>query len=268
MTARRTPVVQRSFCAFVLPLSAAFILLLSAMPVVASSPSLGQETGVRLERALRPSVEVPRVVFPELPFDATVRVDGAAPEDSFCFSLRTSTGRVIGDGVLAGNGVTTGIIVEDVTLHEGEVDRLLLEVGEAGSSTPLHTVPGVLSILPPLLAIALAILTRQVVVSLFLGIWLGATFIYGYSPWTALLRSIDGYAVDAASDASHVSIIIFSLLLGGMVGVISKSGGTQGIVDVATPVATSARRGQLATWIMGILIFFDDYANTLIVGNT
>ena len=51
-------------------------------------------------------------------------------------------------------------------------------------------------------------------------------------------------------------------------GVIGKSGGTRGIVERLKPYATSAKRGQLATWALGVLIFFDDYANTLIVGNT
>jgi len=70
------------------------------------------------------------------------------------------------------------------------------------------------------------------------------------------------------ADSDHASIIIFSVLLGGMVGVISRSGGTQGIVDRLTRFATSPRRGQLSTWLLGVVIFFDDYANTLIVGST
>jgi Na+/H+ antiporter NhaC len=53
-----------------------------------------------------------------------------------------------------------------------------------------------------------------------------------------------------------------------MVGVITKSGGTRGIVERLTPYATDSRRGQLATWVLGVLVFFDDYANTLIVGST
>jgi Na+/H+ antiporter NhaC len=58
------------------------------------------------------------------------------------------------------------------------------------------------------------------------------------------------------------------MMLGGMVGVISKNGGTIGIVSLVERLAQSARRSQLATWFMGLIIFFDDYANTLIVGNT
>jgi Na+/H+ antiporter NhaC len=66
-----------------------------------------------------------------------------------------------------------------------------------------------------------------------------------------------------------MAIIIFSLTLGGMVGVISRMGGTQGIVDKLAKYASNSQRGQIVTWLMGIFfIFFDDYANTLIVGNT
>jgi Na+/H+ antiporter NhaC len=65
-----------------------------------------------------------------------------------------------------------------------------------------------------------------------------------------------------------VSIIVFSLMLGGMVGLMARAGGTVGLVEALRPYATNTRRGQIVTWIMGIAIFFDDYANTLLVGNT
>ena len=57
-------------------------------------------------------------------------------------------------------------------------------------------------------------------------------------------------------------------MLGGMVGVMGRSGGTRGIVEAVRPIATTPRRAQLATYLAGLAIFFDDYANTLIVGNT
>ena len=63
--------------------------------------------------------------------------------------------------------------------------------------------------------------------------------------------------------------MVFSLLLGGMVGIIARNGGTLGIVEAVAPFARhAAKRGKLATWLAGMAIFFDDYANTLIVGNT
>jgi Na+/H+ antiporter NhaC len=238
--------------------------LLLASALLAATGALSQETQAEFERALVPSVDVPRVVFPGVPFDVTVHATGIVPEDSLAFSLSFATGEMIAEGLLAEEETT----IEDVVLSDGASREMVLRVAGLMRTARLRTIPGILTILPPLIAIILAIVTRQVIVSLFIGIWLGATFIYGYNPFSALLKTVDHYAVRAASDPGHVSIIMFSLLLGAMVGVISKSGGTRGIVEAAKSFATSSRRGQLATWIMGVAIFFDDYANTLIVGNT
>jgi Na+/H+ antiporter NhaC len=126
---------------------------------------------------------------------------------------------------------------------------------------------GWLTLLPPVLAIAMALVFRQVVPALFAGIWVGAWIVYG-DPFSGLLRTIDKYAVGSLADTDHTKIVLFTLLLGGMVGVISKSGGTRGLVNAIAPYATNSRRGQVVTWMLGIVVFFDDYANTLLVGNT
>jgi Na+/H+ antiporter NhaC len=128
--------------------------------------------------------------------------------------------------------------------------------------------PGWLSLLPPLVAIAFALITREVILSLFAGIWLGALFLMGYNPVGATMYSLEGLILEPLTDRDHVAIILFSLMLGGMVGVISRSGGAQGVVEALRPWATTRRRGQLVTWASGLIIFFDDYANTLIRGNT
>ncbi len=128
--------------------------------------------------------------------------------------------------------------------------------------------PGWLSLLPPLAAIGLALLFREVVISLFAGIWLGALLLSQYNPISATLMTVDRFALGALGDSDHIAIIVFSLMLGGMVGVMNRSGGTRGVVEALRGLATSRRRGQFLTWLAGTLIFFDDYANTLIVGNT
>jgi Na+/H+ antiporter NhaC len=142
--------------------------------------------------------------------------------------------------------------------------------GQEAAQAVQETTPdyGWLSLLPPLVAIGLALVFKEVVVSLFLGVFVGALILASGNPLTAFARSIDGYMLPALADSDHATIVIFSLLLGGMVGIIGRSGGSRGIVDRLTPYATDSRRGQLATWALGVLIFFDDYANTLIVGNT
>ncbi len=128
--------------------------------------------------------------------------------------------------------------------------------------------PGWLSLLPPLVAIVLALVFREVVLSLFAGVWFGALLVANWNPITASMISVDRFIVEGLADSDKISIVVFSLLLGGMVGVIGRSGGTLGIVESMRGLATSARRGQTMTWLAGIIIFFDDYANTLIVGNT
>jgi Na+/H+ antiporter NhaC len=124
------------------------------------------------------------------------------------------------------------------------------------------------SLLPPLVAISLALAFRDVLLSLFVGVWLGATVLADGNVGAGFLRVVDTYARNALTDPDKLSIILFSMLLGGMVGVMSRSGGTQGVVNALEPLATTPRRAQVVSWLMGVAIFFDDYSNTLIVGNT
>ena len=140
----------------------------------------------------------------------------------------------------------------------------------AGGPRLVH-IPLWLSILPPLFAIGLALLFREVLVSLFVGIWAGAYIANGFSfkaLFLSLVQVIEKYVVTALADADHMAVIVFSMLIGGMVAVISKNGGMAGVVQALSRYANTRKRAQLVTWLLGIAIFFDDYANTLIVGNT
>ena len=135
-------------------------------------------------------------------------------------------------------------------------------------------VPGAatwISIAPPLLAIFLALILRQVIPALFAGVWLGAWAINGFTLpglWSGLLDAFQRYILDALADGDHAAVILFSLMIGGTVGIISRNGGMQGIVNRIVRWADNARHACLATATMGIAVFFDDYANTLVVGNT
>jgi Na+/H+ antiporter NhaC len=131
---------------------------------------------------------------------------------------------------------------------------------------------GLLSILPPLVAILFALIFRQVILALLAGVWLGSFILSGYQPIASILRIVDHYVLETlagpAEGKEHISIILFTLLLGGMVGITSRMGGMQGIVDKVSKLATTPKRAQFSVWLMGVLIFFDDYTNTLIVGNS
>jgi len=196
-----------------------------------------------------------------------------------------------------GDGHTTiRINGEDVEVNiEGGVGRIALEPTEAGelyliragahkrlvhvSAFPaggfrFRHIPLWMSILPPLIAIALALIFREVIISLFIGVWTGA-FIAGglrfesfYYIVMSFFGSVTEYVIEALSDSGHLAVIVFSLLIGGMVAIISKNGGMAGVVNKFSKYARSARSTQMVTWFLGVAIFFDDYANTLIVGNT
>jgi Na+/H+ antiporter NhaC len=145
---------------------------------------------------------------------------------------------------------------------------LALSAGAEEAATVERVHHGFLSILPALVAIAVAILAKEVVLALASGVLAGALILSSWNPFTALARTMDTFVVPALADPDHAAILVFSGLLIAMVAVISRSGGTLGIIELVAPLATNGMRGQLATWLMGVLIFFDDYANTLIVGPT
>lgn len=127
--------------------------------------------------------------------------------------------------------------------------------------------PGILSLLPPLIAIAMALITREVIISLFCGVWVGAVLLQDLHPIAGLTRTLDTHLINAMADESHAAIILFSLAFGGIIGLVSANGGMKGIVESISQYARTTRSTQLATMAMGILIFFDDYSNTLFVGN-
>jgi len=148
--------------------------------------------------------------------------------------------------------------------------RHTIEVASGGAraTAEIYALPGWLSLLPPLIAIGLAIAFKDVLLALFLGVFSGAMCLFGWNPFTALARTVDHFVAPAITDSGQASILVFTLMLGGMVGLVTKSGGTQGIVKRLSRFATDPRRGQTATWLMGVLVFFDDYSNALIVGST
>ncbi len=137
---------------------------------------------------------------------------------------------------------------------------------EVGSVSNDEGLPTWTSVLPPLVAIALALSFRHVLVALVLGVWLGSFLVADLSPTASFARLLDTHLVGAMATEGHASIVLFSLLLGGMLGLITQSGGAKGLAAWVSIDTTSRRRAQLTTWFLGLLVFFDDYANSLLVG--
>ncbi len=127
---------------------------------------------------------------------------------------------------------------------------------------------GILSLLPPVVAIVLAIVTRRAALSLVVGIFFGAMVTTGGNPMTALHDTLEINLWPTLVDEGKMRVFSFTLLMGAMVGIICRSGGMKGLVNCISPLARGRRSGQMTTWALGLLIFFDDYANTILLGNT
>ena len=163
-------------------------------------------------------------------------------------------------------------VFTDVVISNASSAQVSVEWdGELLQSADVPVIPAWVSILPPLVAIGMALLIRSVLPALMLGLWLGAWALEGLSAEgvvIGLFASFEVYVANAVADFDHATIMLFTFMIAGMVGVISRNGGMRGIVEWIITGANSAKRGQLAVWSLGLLIFFDDYSNTLVVGNT
>lgn len=154
-------------------------------------------------------------------------------------------------------------------------DRYQINSDKFTFSGETRGIPLWMSVLPPLIAILMALVLKEVFTALFTGLLVGTTIIYAYAGNNiiiALFKGIfaiaDEYIIEALFDTGHLSIIVFSMLIGGMVNIITRNGGMKGVVKKLSKYANNTRSGQFVTWLLGISIFFDDYANTLVVGNT
>jgi Na+/H+ antiporter NhaC len=135
-----------------------------------------------------------------------------------------------------------------------------------GASTIRHRVPSGLSLLPPLLCIIFAFFFHRVVAALLLGIVLGAFLVEDFAVMPALWRTGVDYVWGTATDPWNLKIYAFTLVLLGMVNVSVVCGGMAGVLEALGRLARGVRSTQIASALMGVAIFFDDYANCVVVG--
>ena len=123
------------------------------------------------------------------------------------------------------------------------------------------------SLIPPVVAIALALITKEVYSSLFVGILVGALFSTDFQFEGTVLKIIDEGFIQVLSDSSNVGILIFLVILGTMVCMMNRAGGSAAFGKWAGKHIKTRIGAQIATIILGILIFVDDYFNCLNVGS-
>ena len=130
---------------------------------------------------------------------------------------------------------------------------------------------GILTLLPPLVAIALAFITKETVLSLFIGVFVGE-FMLCANDLNIISTAINAFLqmgsqiISCMADPWNAGIILQCLLIGGIIQLVTKMGGAQALADAFAKRADTPRKAQLFTWFLGLCVFFDDYANSLIVG--
>ncbi|WP_372751188.1 Na+/H+ antiporter NhaC family protein [Labilibaculum sp.] len=209
-------------------------------------------------------VEFPTIIVSDIPTEIAISMDTTSVNDSVWIQVNQES-------------IHAEIENQQILFHHvftGK-QKISIKVQDKQFSKIIHPIPLWLSILPPLIAILMALFFKEVYSALFIGLFSGTLIIYSYqeaSLFTAFFKALfaisDTYLLQSLANSDHIAIILFSMLIGGMVNVITKNGGMQGIVNLLSKFAKSPRSGQFISWLLGILIFFDDYANTLIVGNT
>ncbi|MBS5968629.1 MAG: Na+/H+ antiporter NhaC family protein [Clostridium perfringens] len=130
---------------------------------------------------------------------------------------------------------------------------------------------GMWTVLPPLFSIVLAFLTKNVVVSLFIGTITGCIMLQlnGFNIITALTQGFIDFtyrALNSLADPWNAGIILQVLVIGGVIHLVAKMGGAKAIAEALARKAKTVKSAQLTTWLLGLAVFFDDYANSLIVG--
>ena len=153
------------------------------------------------------------------------------------------------------------IIMSSVSVFAAEVDTAVVNADKFG----------VLTLLPPVVAIILAFATKNVILSLVLGVMSGGFLLNlnGVNILSALFNSfldLVNRAVNSLADPWNAGIILQVLAIGGVINLVAKMGGAKAIAEALAKKAKNARSAQLITWAAGLLVFFDDYANSLIIG--
>ncbi|KAL0212833.1 hypothetical protein RCL1_006459 [Eukaryota sp. TZLM3-RCL] len=140
-------------------------------------------------------------------------------------------------------------------------------VDTSSISAPLLVIPGYFTLIPSVITIVLAATTHQVIPSLLIGIFSAAFFTSGtLNPLEAFKYTVGKYLVDAISDHGHAALSAFFIFLGAIIGMISKSGGSQGLARIIAKVATTSKLAQCGLLGMTWMLWFDEFTNVLLSG--
>ena len=128
--------------------------------------------------------------------------------------------------------------------------------------------PSWFSVLPPLLAIVLAIWSKQVILSLFAGIWMGHTLLNQFNPLAGITQGLDGI-INVLTDPGDARVLVFTLLIGPLIATIERSGGVRGFVHhlETRHWVDNGFRAQILAWAIGLVIFVESSITLLVAGS-
>ena len=157
--------------------------------------------------------------------------------------------------------IVLGVTFKDAPLPSFDVDGEMVEAATPFAGT-------FWSLLPPIVAIVLALISKEVYSSLFLGCLVGALLVSNFHPWETVVQLVQGDngIVTTVSDSGNIAIIVFLVILGIMVDLMNKTGGSEAFGRWAKKAVKTRSGAQLMTMLLGVLIFIDDYFNCLTVG--
>lgn len=248
-------------------------------------------TGCAATTAPAAAIELrtPTVILRQVPFAATIelkeRKNGTVYPRYLWYSVQDHDGSLLLNASVEtldvdGNYRThlelsvPRLKIEQYGAHE--LTTTLLELTQDNATIPFMTTmktivfvsPGWISLLPPVVTLIVSAALGQVLVALLVGIWVGATIVEQGNPFIGFLRTFDKYWVNAFVDDGHAGVLLFTIVLGGTIGVVQKGGGGHGLALLAKQFMTTSLRMQLSTWLLCLLIFFDDYSCILIIGSS
>jgi len=160
-----------------------------------------------------------------------------------------------------------GLIIAGVVIALFVLSLYISNLPEGDNAVRL----GLLTLIPPLVAICLAFITKETILSLFTGVFIGE-FMLCINDTNIITTAINAFlklgteVISVISDPWNAGILLQCLLIGGVIQLVTKMGGAQALADEFAKRADSPRKAQLFTWLLGLFVFFDDYANSLIVG--
>ena len=160
-----------------------------------------------------------------------------------------------------------GLIIAGVVIALFVLSLYISNLPEGDNAVRL----GLLTLIPPLVAICLAFITKETILSLFAGVFIGE-FMLCINDTNIITTAVNAFlklgteVISVMSDPWNAGILLQCLLIGGVIQLVTKMGGAQALADEFAKRADSPRKAQLFTWLLGLFVFFDDYANSLIVG--